>query len=76
MRNARSVEDEPLRLGDRTLIADCQRHEHASVGFAVERPENARADRFARTLNVVAGPACECVDPRVAGVGSHVAGGA
>ena len=62
MRDAGAVEHQPLRFGDRTLIADCKRDEHAGIRPAVERRHDSRPNRFARTLDIVVRPPDERID--------------
>src|SRR5204863_9321178 len=70
------VEYEPLRFGNRALIADGERDQHTGIRLAIERLHDARANRFTRSLNVIVGSSDEGIEKRVACVGTDVSGGA
>ena len=77
MGDAGAVEHEPLRFGNRTLIADRQRDQHTGVGGVGQRSTDALADRLSRPLHVVArAPGKRCRPGAFAGMRPHVAGGA
>ena len=76
MRHAGAVEHEPLRLGDRALVADGERDQHARVRRAGERGDDARAHRLTRALDEVGRTPDERRQPLVGAAVAHVAGGA
>src|SRR6185437_7692670 len=73
MRNAGLVENRPLRLGYRALVADGERNENAAIGRIGQRVADALANALAGPLHVIAGPSDECVDPRIRRIASYVA---
>ncbi len=76
VRDARAIEHAPLRLGNRALLADRQRDDHARVGRVRKRREDARAHALARALDVVRRAPGERIEQRIAIAASDVAGGA
>ena len=75
MRDAGAVEHGPLRFGNRALVADRERHDHAGVRRAAQRAQRcASRTRFARALHVVAERPGERVDALVVARATHITG--
>ena len=72
MSNARAVEDSPLRLRNRALLADRQRDNHARIRRARQCAHDAFAHRRARALHVVGCAARKRCEPHVRIIVAHV----
>ncbi len=68
-----AVEHRPLRLGDRPLVADRERDDHAGIRRVGQRASDAVAHVFARALHIVARTTGEGVAARVGGIAAHIA---
>ena len=74
--NTGTVKELPLPVGNGAFVADRQRRNHTGIGPALERVQDACANRLARPRNVVGRSAGEGVDPTVAVAIAYVPCGA
>ena len=72
MRHARAVEKRPLRTGNRALIADGQRHQHAAIRRIGQCGNKAVTHRLAQALDQITGTHDESIEPLIAAANTAV----